>query len=231
MGNVNLLDTLKALIKKNPKLYTFALKILYPVLATGRPPQYIFDFIPDNYMILNLGSGPTNISHRVVNVDIYHYPNVHVIADVHNLPFETGSVGGVISIAMLEHVKNPSTVVAEMYRVLKPGGYVYAIVPFIFGFHSAPNDYYRWTMSGVQSLFASFKTVEIGIASGPTSSLLIILHEWLAMFFSFQNRYLYQLLYLVFMVLLSPFKIIDYYLCRHPEAHKIASTLYFIGEK
>lgn len=133
--------------------------------------------------------------------------------------------------AMLEHVENPKSVVDEMHRILKPGGHIYSIVPFIFGYHSAPSDYYRWTKEGIRNLFCSFDEIEVGVYSGPTSSMLIILQEWLAMLLSFRSRVLYQLLYIFFMILLTPFKLIDFYLRKHPEAHKTAATLYFIGKK
>jgi 2-polyprenyl-3-methyl-5-hydroxy-6-metoxy-1,4-benzoquinol methylase len=43
-------------------------------------------------------------------------------ADVHNLPFEDGRFDAVFSHAMLEHLPDPVPVLAEMRRVLKPGG-------------------------------------------------------------------------------------------------------------
>jgi SAM-dependent methyltransferase len=231
MYDSNMLDSLKAFVKRHPSLYVFALNFLSPVLATGKSHKTILDLVPMDEMVLNLGSGPTRLSNRILNVDFHPYKNVDIIADVHYLPLKSNSVGGVISVAMLEHVANPKSAVDEMHRILKPGGHIYAIVPFIFGYHSAPNDYYRWTKEGVKNLFGSFHEIEIGVYSGPTSSMLIILQEWLAMLLSFRSRFLYQLLYIFFMILLTPFKVIDYYLHKHPEAHKIAATLYVIGKK
>lgn len=231
MKNAAILYFLKGFVKKHPSLYTFALNFLSPVLATGKSHKTIMNKVPSGNLIINLGSGPTQLSGRITNVDIYPYKNVDIIADVHNLPFKSNSIGGVISVAMLEHVENPKVVVDEMHRVLMPEGYVYSIVPFIFGYHSAPADYYRWTREGIKSLFHDFTETEIGVYSGPTSSMLIILQEWLAMLLSFRSRVLYQLLYVFFMILLTPFKLIDFYLHKHPEAHKTAATLYFIGKK
>ncbi len=231
MHNCHILNYLKAFVKKHPSLYIFILNFLSPVLATGKSYKAILDRVPTEEMVLNLGSGPTRLSGRILNVDFYLYKNVDIIADVHYLPFKSNSVGGVISVAMLEHVENPKSVVDEMHRILKPGGHIYSIVPFIFGYHSAPSDYYRWTKEGIRNLFCSFDEIEVGVYSGPTSSMLIILQEWLAMLLSFRSRVLYQLLYIFFMILLTPFKLIDFYLRKHPEAHKTAATLYFIGKK
>lgn len=231
MPNDSILDSLKGFVKKHPSLYIFALNFLSPVLATGKSHKVILDRVPMEEIVINLGSGPTSLSDRILNVDFHPYKNVDIIADVHCLPIKSNSVGGVISIAMLEHVGSPKSVVDEMHRILKPGGHIFSIVPFIFGYHSAPDDYYRWTKEGIKKLFSPFREIEIGVYSGPTSSLLIILQEWLAMLLSFRSRFLYQILYIFFMILLTPFKIIDFYLHKHPEAHKTAATLYFIGKK
>ena len=227
----NILDSLKNAIKKHPNLYKFIIYFLYPVFPADKSVKAYSSRVPSNDVILNLGSGPTRLSSRVMNVDIHQFPNVDIIADVHHLPFKSNSVGGVISVAMLEHVENPQSVVAEMHRVIKHDGYIYALVPFIFGYHSAPSDYYRWTSEGIKKLFGSFAEIEIGVVSGPTCSLLIILQEWLSMLFSFQNKYIYQVLYPVFMIILAPFKILDFYLIKHPEASKTAATFYYIGQK
>lgn len=231
MSHDTILDSLKTAIKKHPHLYNFILYFLYPVLPAGKSLKAYLSRVPSNDVILNLGSGPTSLSDRILNVDIHQFSNVDIIADVHNLPFKSNSVGGVISIAVLEHVENPQVVVDEMHRVIRPGGYVYSIVPFIFGYHSAPSDYYRWTAEGMKKMFSAFTEIEIGVVSGPTSALLLILQEWLSMLFSFQNRYIYQILYPFFMVILAPFKVIDFCLRKHPEASKIAATFYCRGQK
>lgn len=43
-------------------------------------------------------------------------------ADAHNLPFRDGSVDCVLSLSLLEHLKDPWRSVEELYRVLKYGG-------------------------------------------------------------------------------------------------------------
>jgi SAM-dependent methyltransferase len=59
----------------------------------------------------------------------------------------------VISIAVLEHVRDPFRCAAELYRVLKPGGDLFVAVPFLQPFHGYPNHYYNMTSSGVRNLF------------------------------------------------------------------------------
>lgn len=45
-------------------------------------------------------------------------------ADATDLPFENGSFDVVIAMHMLYHLPDPSTALAEIYRVLKPGGFL-----------------------------------------------------------------------------------------------------------
>lgn len=54
------------------------------------------------------------------------YPNVSMIAAVgEHLPFPSGTFDLVVSIQVLEHVRDPNRVVEEVLRVLKPGGFFY----------------------------------------------------------------------------------------------------------
>ena len=52
-------------------------------------------------------------------------PEGAVIADATALPFEEGSVDGVLCSNMLEHTPDAEAVVAEIARVLRPGGWAY----------------------------------------------------------------------------------------------------------
>ena len=233
MSKESLINRLKTKFKSFPQLYYFIAIILGPILYKYKHYRALLKLVPEEEAILNLGSGPREVSdkRKIINLDIYTYKNVNVLADIQRIPFKDNSIGGVIDIVVLEHIENPHLVINEIFRILKPGGYTYTVVPFIFGYHSSPNDFYRWTPEGIKKLFSGFEEIEIGIYSGPTSAMLLMLHEWLSLFFSLQNRYLYQILWIIFMIILAPFKIIDFYLSRHPEAYKIAATFYYICKK
>lgn len=47
-----------------------------------------------------------------------------IVADVENLPFEDESFDGVLSFSTLRYVPNIDKAIQEIYRVLKPGGYI-----------------------------------------------------------------------------------------------------------
>ena len=72
---------------------------------------------------------------ELVETDVYIGPRTQVVCDGHQLPFAEGSFDAVVAQAVLEHVLDPQRVVAEIHRVLKPGGLVYAETPFMAQVH------------------------------------------------------------------------------------------------
>jgi len=226
------LDALKHYFKRYAKLYNFLIQIISPVYFSFSPKKIIRKYISDsNSIALNLGSGNSNLSVRVLNVDIFAYDNVNIVCDIGNLPFKDNSVDFIINIAVLEHVPNPEKVISEIFRVLKPGGIVCSYFPFIVPFHASPYDFSRRTNEGMKVLFKDFETIELIPGCGPTSGLLWILQEWLALIFSFGIKKLHIIFSLIFMILTFPLKFIDILLIKHPMASNISSGFLYIGRK
>jgi SAM-dependent methyltransferase len=68
------------------------------------------------------------------------------------LPFGKAEFDSVLCTEVLEHCPQPSTLMAEIARVLKPGGYVLITVPMVFHHHEEPYDFQRFTKYGVEEL-------------------------------------------------------------------------------
>lgn len=109
---------------------------------------------------------------RIVAFDVYASPLTQFIADAHRIPLADESVDGVWVQAVLEHVLDPWAVAAEIHRVLKPDGALYAETPFLQQVHEGPHDFTRFTESGQRWLFRRFEAVDSGVALGPASPLL-----------------------------------------------------------
>lgn len=229
------LDNIKTKFKKAlPGIYPTLARVISLVLPTGKSYNILLDrLLGEDALILNLGSGTRRLSDKVMNIDVFEYNEVDLVADVTKLPFEDNSVDGIINIALLEHVSKANSIMSETYRVLKPSGYIYSVAPFIQGFHASPNDYYRWTLQGLDEFheLRGFTKIDSGIRSGPTSALLWILHEWLTLLFSFNIKILHHIWYIVLMPLMALFKVLDLILARYPEAKNIASAFYYFGRK
>jgi SAM-dependent methyltransferase len=72
-----------------------------------------------------------------------------VLYDGKHLPFESASFDTVLNTDVLEHTPDPAALVAEMARVLKPGGTLILTAPFAFRLHEEPFDYYRFSPHGL----------------------------------------------------------------------------------
>lgn len=72
--------------------------------------------------------------------------------DALRLPFRDACIDTVLSNQVIEHVREPWTMVEEIGRTLKPGGVVILSAPHIWGLHNTPDDYYRFTGYGLRYL-------------------------------------------------------------------------------
>jgi len=61
------------------------------------------------------------------------------------LPIPDRSIDTIILSDVLEHLPQPEKTWEEMARVLRPAGAVILNVPFFYGLHEQPHDYYRYT--------------------------------------------------------------------------------------
>lgn len=172
---------------------------------------------------MNIGSGVTNYSGNIVNFDLQPFRNVSIVGDLFRLPFLDNSFDFVFCIYVLEHITDPKLAIEEMYRVLKPGGICYCLIPFIQGFHAAPNDYVRLTSEGVVIHFKNFQIVK-NSGVGPTSGLLWILQEWLALVLSFNNKWVHLIIHTLILFLTFPLKYMDLVLSKSKFSKNIASV-------
>ncbi len=162
---------------------------------------------------------------------MHPFENVDIVADIAYLPFENNSIDAVICEHVLEHVPEPQAVISEMKRVLKSGGLVYIVAPFVMGFHSSPQDFRRWSKMGLEEEFKDFEKMESGVRSGPGAAVNYILAEYFGTLFSFGFKKLQQILFIFFLVLFAPFCWLDYLIGRFPTSENIAHAVYFIGRK
>jgi SAM-dependent methyltransferase len=89
--------------------------------------------------VLDLGAGIGHSYHRLapretVGVDIdaaalEGQDRETVVADMRDLPFDDDSFNSVVSVQSIEHVPDPGLVLAEVARVLEPGGTAVFVTP------------------------------------------------------------------------------------------------------
>jgi SAM-dependent methyltransferase len=86
-----------------------------------------------------------------------------VYYDGGKMPFADGSFDHVMCSEVLEHVPRAEAFVAELARVLRPGGTVVLTIPWSARLHHVPHDYRRLTRYGLEALFGSAGFVAIRI--------------------------------------------------------------------
>lgn len=181
--------------------------------------------------ILNLGSGVHKMyaNPALVNFDIAPHDNADVAGDGERLPFRDGVFDGALLDAVIEHLARPHVVVAEVRRVLKPGGVVLAQVPFLYPFHAAPHDFQRYTPAGLTMLFEAFDTLEAGTDRRPGRALLEVMTAWAAGFSDHRTRsYLLRWMSAWFWL---PVKFLDPWLAKKSRAEYVAASSSILARK
>jgi SAM-dependent methyltransferase len=122
---------------------------LLDVGCGSKPYRDLFD-VPE-YIGLEIDS---EVSRRRGVADAYY--------DGTRFPFGDGRFDVVLCNQVLEHVFNPDEFLAEIRRVLVPGGRVVLTVPFVWDEHEQPYDYARYSSFGLRALMArhGLKVVE-----------------------------------------------------------------------
>ena len=184
-----------------------------------------------NERSLEIGSGVTKKNSKQINLDIDIFSGVDIVASATNIPFKNNTFKLIRNIAVLEHVDKPILMVDEIFRVLKPKGYVYTEVPFLQHFHGYPNDFQRYTTEGLKKLFHRFKIIETGVCVGPSSAVTTMIAGWFELFSFSQRRLINDLFRLIPLMLLLPIKYLDYILVKNPRAHEVASGIYMLCQK
>ena len=133
-------------------------------------------------LILDVGAGYRPVYYsNVVNFEVMDYPTTDVIGVADRLPFKDASFDGVISIAVLEHVKDPFQCAREISRVLKPGAWLKCCVPFLQPLHGYPHHYFNMTHEGLRTLFEPYLSIErqeVNPATHPVWAIAWQLRSW-----------------------------------------------------
>jgi SAM-dependent methyltransferase len=192
----------------------------------------------EHSVVLIIGSGEgdsdleTNLSSpriTLVRSDVYFAPLAEMIADSHDLPFQSGSFDAVVCQSVLEHVVDPYRCVDEIHRVLRLGGIVYAEIPFMQQVHAKAYDFTRFSLGGLRRLFRRFELVDAGVEGGPGMAL-----AWsISWFFRMLSKSVAMEVFVYFVLPFFIFwlKYIDYLFVNSLRTADGASELYFLGRR
>ncbi len=114
------------------------------VLDIGAGHQQVRHYLPEDAMYIGLDYYETAVN--------WYESRPALFADGQQLPLADQSVDSVLLLDVMEHLPDPEQCVAEIRRVLKPGGSTVIQVPFMYPVHDAPLDFQRWTVHGLRRL-------------------------------------------------------------------------------
>ncbi|WP_295430431.1 class I SAM-dependent methyltransferase [uncultured Thiodictyon sp.] len=130
--------------------------------------------LPDGSLVLDAGAGESayrrlfaRCDYKAIDLGVgdskWDYRNLDYIGPLDDMPIDSEMFDAVVCTQVLEHLEWPRESVAEMYRVLKPGGRLFITVPMSHGEHQVPYDFFRYTSYGLRSIctHAGFAQVDV----------------------------------------------------------------------
>jgi SAM-dependent methyltransferase len=114
--------------------------------------------LPRDALVLDAGAG--NAPYRKLfrraryeSADFKRYrAGQTYVCDLTAIPVEAARFDAVICTQVLEHVPDPSAVLAELRRILRPGGTLWLSAPLFYAEHQQPFDFYRYTQFAFRRL-------------------------------------------------------------------------------
>jgi len=147
-------------------------------LSKRRSRQGLYEFLDNQYSkirdgadVLTVGAGgdinkplmlhAAENRFKVLSLDIDKDREPDIVGDITAIDFGENRFDVVVLCEVLEHLKYPDRGLANIYRMLKPGGSLILSTPFIFPIHDRPLDYFRFTRYGLEWLLEDFSDVVI----------------------------------------------------------------------
>jgi SAM-dependent methyltransferase len=146
------------------------------------------DSLPESSRILDVGAG-TQPYRELFQGALYesqdwpaseHKQTHDHVGDVQaGLSIPDCTFDAVLCTEVLEHVRDVSATLAELHRLLRPGGQLALTVPFVGPLHEEPYDFRRLTSHGLMAILedAGFTEIEVMPLSGWFGTFAQMLRE------------------------------------------------------
>jgi SAM-dependent methyltransferase len=131
-------------------------------LSTHLPPA------GPNDVLFDLGCGDTQVGAHLARQRGYEYVggdiygrDASALVDAHALPFASESIAACCTFAVLEHVRVPQLVAAELRRVLRPGGVLIGSVAFLEPYHAGSHFHHTHLGTHEALSVAGFEQIQV----------------------------------------------------------------------
>jgi SAM-dependent methyltransferase len=165
--------------------------------------------VPVGSIVIDAGAGECQYKHlfqhcSYVSVDSFvgdeswDFSKIDIKADLKTIPLESEYADCVVCTEVLEHIPEPSIVLAELFRLLKKGGVLFATVPFSAREHQVPYDFFRYTRFGLTTtlLAAGFTEIHVKPVGGDFARLYGLMFEAMSHFDGKASIYYKTIFYL-----------------------------------
>lgn len=158
-------------------------------VGCGRKP-YESLFICDQYTGLEIDTPENRLNKKV---DLFY--------DGKHIPVRDNFYDSIVIFEVFEHVFNPDEFMAELYRVLKPGGAMLMTAPFVWDEHSQPYDYARYSSFGLKFVLEKhgFEILEQRKTLADIRILFQLINSYIFRFLNTHNTNINMFLCFIFM--------------------------------
>ncbi len=124
-----------------------------------RKGALLLDIAPQIYT----GAKASFLKSKIFTLDINSSATVDYVADITkiNKQISNNKFDFIVCTEVLEHTLNPFDACKEIYRIIKPKGYLFVSVPFNFRIHGPLPDCWRFTVHGLKQLLNEFKIIDL----------------------------------------------------------------------
>lgn len=116
---------------------------------------------------------------QVTTSDVHNEFKPDFIFDGHYIPFADSCFDMVLAAQVIEHTINPWKFCRELERVTKPGGLLQIEAPQSYPYHAEPYDFFRFTYTGMRSLFPQCAVIHTVITEGNASMVAVTISNYL----------------------------------------------------
>ena len=166
------------------RLKSLVLRCLPKLILDKIEPEGLMKFVKfasskcaDNTIVLDAYAGEAHYKKSFTHVRYIamdwdktgsHSAKLDIIGDLLAIPLKDRCIDAVFSTFVLEHTPKPKQMLESLYRILKPQGQLFIVVPLGIGLHMRPFDYFRFTSYGLEYLLseAGFRVLSIEPLSG-----------------------------------------------------------------
>jgi len=148
--------------------------------------EVLSQLLPAESKVLIIGTGEKAVYYKnkfphceVITSDVHNEFKPDYIFDGHFIPFEDACFDLVLAAQVIEHTINPWQFCQELQRVTKIGGLLQIEAPQTFPYHAEPYDFFRFTFTGMRSLFSKCAVVKTEITEGNAAIVAVTISNYL----------------------------------------------------